>query len=92
MATTPKAYTATPTLAQWQKDSSVSLARRSDDDILTRIDQLIGAYETCGSDYARLRLKSNPFFTLECWLTACGNTSCVDSGRKPVASMGACNV
>jgi hypothetical protein len=83
MATTPKAYTATPTLAQWQKDSSVSLARRSDDDILTRIDQLIGAYETCGSDYARLQLKSDLFFTLDYWLKVHTSKRGMSKARQP---------
>lgn len=83
MATTPKAYTATPTLAQWQKDSSVSLARRGDDTILTRIDELIGAYETCGSGYARLQLKSDLFFTLDYWLKVYKSKPGMSKGRQP---------
>ncbi len=60
--------------------------------VLMRIDPLLAEHTFCGSDDARLQFKSDLFFTPEHWLKVCGNTSGVDSGRKPAASMGTYNV
>lgn len=83
MASTPLTYTGTPSVAQWQKDSSVALARRSDDNVLVRIDELLKEYETCGHEYARLQLKSDLFFTLDYWLKVFKQKSGMSKGREP---------
>ncbi len=92
MATKAKVYQATPTLEQWKKDSSVALVRRSDDNVLMRIDPLLAEHAFCGPDDSLPQFKSDLFFTPEHWLKVCDNTSGVDSGRKPAASMGTYNV
>lgn len=78
-----KAYTTTPTLEQWNKDSSVALARRQDDTILTRIDALLGEYGPHRSAYSKIQLESDLFFTLDYWLKVHGKTPGMDKGRRP---------
>lgn len=77
-------YKNMPTLDQWLKDSSVALARRKDDTILTRIDALLGEYGPHRSAYAKIQLHSDLFFTLDYWLKVHGNTPGMNKSRRPV--------
>ncbi|MDP3407215.1 hypothetical protein [Bosea sp. (in: a-proteobacteria)] len=79
-----KEYKNMPTLDQWLKDSSVALARRKDDIILTRIDALLREYGPHRSAYAKIQLHSDLFFTLDYWLKVHGNTPGMDKSRRPV--------
>lgn len=83
MATQAKVYRATPPLEQWKKDSAVSLARRSDDTILTRIDTLIDEYGKCQDGYVKIQLKADLFFTLDYWLKDVKRNSSMNKGRTP---------
>jgi hypothetical protein len=83
MATTPKAYTATPTLAQWQKDSSIALVRRSDDTVLTRIDTLVDEYRKAADPYVKIQLKADLFFTLDYWLKDVKRNASMNKKREP---------
>lgn len=76
-------YTATPTLDQWKKDSSVSLATRSDDALLTRIDTLIDEYHKAADAMVKATLRVDLYFTLDYWLKAYKTTKGMNKGREP---------
>ncbi len=78
-----RAYTTTPTLEQWKKDSSVALARRQDDAILCRIDDLLVQYGANGSAFGRIQLKADLFFTLDYWLKVHARTPGMAKDRQP---------
>jgi len=76
-------YYAIPTLAQWQKDSSVSLAVRKHDVILVRIDQLLDYHDAVrGKPHASVVL-CDLFFTLDYWLKTYRTNRHMEKGRAP---------
>ena len=63
-----KPYAICPTFAQWKKDSSVKLAKRSKDSILKRIDEIVKAIERGQDAGVKSYLFCELFFCLDKWL------------------------
>ncbi|MGC4084194.1 MAG: hypothetical protein QM736_19305 [Vicinamibacterales bacterium] len=61
-------YIAMPSLAQWQHDSSVALAVRRNDKVLTNVDDLVGQFEQSNDNFRRLGLACSLYFALDYWL------------------------
>jgi hypothetical protein len=78
------AYREIPTEAQWLKDSSVKLAVRSKDQILTSIDSLMGAYHKYRHDPKASVILCDLFFTLDYWLKIYRTNSKMERARAPV--------
>jgi hypothetical protein len=76
-------YSDIPTLETWKKDSSVALAVRSKDQILTRIDELVDACGKAADGGAWLYLATDLFFTLDFWLKTQKTNSNLEKGREP---------
>lgn len=77
------AYAEIPTEPQWRKDSSVSLAIRSKDQILTRIDALIAAYHRNRHDPKSSVIACDLFFTLDYWLKIYKKNYKMENARAP---------
>jgi hypothetical protein len=67
-----------PSVAQWRKASSVLLANRSSDNVLTRIDQYVGLAQLGGASADRRVLLSFLYFMTDHWLKIAG----VGTGAK----------
>jgi len=61
-------YNRMPRLDEWRSDSSVTLAVRSKDSVLCRIDSLIDAFYTPGPLFVGHVITCDLFFTLDYWL------------------------
>ena len=72
-----------PSLEQWKKDSSVTLATRNDDVLLRRIDMLMEAAWKCPDDAATLFVGTDLFFTLDYWLKTYPNHAKMKKERQP---------
>jgi hypothetical protein len=79
-------YQSFPTLAGWQRDSSVRLATRAKDQLLTRIDEIVDAVNQANDDGARIYLECDLFFTLDQWLKVYQQTSTMEKGRAPAVT------
>lgn len=87
------AYTKMPTLAQWQRDSSVALARRDRDTVLSYIDSLLDLYELDAPEfqentdnekgYLRSELTGDLYFALDLWLKEFRSATGMDARREP---------
>lgn len=77
-------YTRIPDLSTWKKDSSVAMARRAGDRILTRVDELVGLYNATpqDNDYARNFALADLFWGADHWLKANGFGE-GNNNRKP---------
>ncbi len=75
-------YTAIPNLKQWQSDSSVLLANRKSDPILTSIDGLVGTIEHADENLKRL-LVVDLFWTCDHWLKTLSRDPKLDKKREP---------
>lgn len=76
-------YTDIPALEKWKKDSSVTLASRSKDVILARIDELVDAVGRAADAGARLYLVSDLFFTIDYWLKIYKTNPSMERKREP---------
>ncbi|MFN7920351.1 MAG: hypothetical protein U0Q16_09655 [Bryobacteraceae bacterium] len=80
----PIQYNSVPTLAQWEKDSSVTFAIRNNDQILKRIDFLVGSYNrAAGDDFARALIHADLYFVTDYWLKNCQRSGKMERGRQP---------
>jgi hypothetical protein len=75
------AYHSMPGLAQWRHDSSVALAVRKHDRVLTSIDQSIEAFERTADHYEKLNLACRLYFDLDNWLKTYRTDATIDRGR-----------
>ena len=76
-------YNNVPTLEQWKRDSSVTLASRASDTVLVRIDELVTAVNRTRDAGARNYLVSDLFFTLDYWLKEYKTGRGMEKGREP---------
>jgi hypothetical protein len=76
-----KTYTTVPTLAQWRSDSSVALATRSSDVILSRIDALVSAFNERPREFQVI--VCDLYFTIDYWLKYYKTNSKMEKGREP---------
>ncbi|HEV2211503.1 MAG TPA: hypothetical protein VG167_22270 [Verrucomicrobiae bacterium] len=77
-------YIDIPSLEVWKKDSNVTFAVRSKDQILTRIDELVDACAKAGDKGAWLYAATDLFFTLDYWLKIYkGLPKAMEAGREP---------
>ena len=77
-------YTSIPSLSQWQKDSSVTLAVRKTDVVLDRIDVLLKLYwDAAGDEAKRLIFLSDLFFSLDYWQKIFRTNPLMERGREP---------
>lgn len=76
-------YNDVPTLEQWKRDSSVTLATRANDSVLVRIDELVDAVARAPDDGARTYIVSDLFFTLDYWLKVYKTGRGMEKGREP---------
>ena len=76
-------YNDIPTLEQWKRDSSVTLATRANDTVLVRIDELVNAVGRAPDDGARTYIVSDLFFTLDYWLKVYKTGRGMEKGREP---------
>jgi hypothetical protein len=72
-----------PTLDQWRRDSSVTLAVRSHDVVLTNIDKLIEEFQGSNDGFVKLATACQLFFALDYWLKEYPKTASMDKGRAP---------
>lgn len=83
MATIPIKYNNPPSVEQWLKDSSVTLATRKDDILLVRIDSLMEALWKAPDAGAQLFVGTDLFFTLDYWLKTIVTSTKMEKGRQP---------
>lgn len=76
-------YNTIPSLQTWKTDSSVTFATRANDTVLSRIDELVDAYNRAADDGARIYIASDLFFTLDYWLKVYKTSSGMEKGREP---------
>lgn len=77
------AYAAIPTQKQWLHDSSVTLAVRSSDTILKRIDALVGFYDSYRGKATASVVACDLFFSLDYWLKIYRGNPHMEKGRAP---------
>ena len=83
MATDQITYNNPPSLEQWKKDSSVTLAVRNDDPILRRIDVTMEALWKAPDGATQLFIGSDLFFTLDYWLKISLTNPKMEKKRQP---------
>jgi hypothetical protein len=75
-------YETIPTLAKWQSDSSVMMATRQSDPILSQIDALIGAFHEARGGFRR-PIALDLYFSIDYWLKSYKTNPAMENGREP---------
>lgn len=84
MRTTP--YNKIPSVAEWKTDSSVSLARRVNDPVLDRIDNLLDAFSKAKDAGETLYIQCEIYFASNYWLRnfkQANNLTTMNAKREP---------
>lgn len=76
-------YNDIPSLSTWKSDSSVRLAIRTNDVALTRVDELMDAFNRAPDAGARIYIACDLFFTLDYWLKIFKSNQKMEKGREP---------
>jgi hypothetical protein len=77
-----QAYTTIPTLAKWQSDSSVALAVRNSDTVLSRIDFLVSAFNGAPASAGR-GIVCDLYFSIDYWLKYVKTNRNMEKRREP---------